>query len=158
MTWVYATLLGLASGVVAALCGVGGGIIMVPVMILLLGLDYKTAVATSLAVIIPTAIAATGQNWRGGLVNWKLVLAIGIGATVAAWFAAEWMRGLRNEALTKVFAVLLVATGIQMWFRKEPPSPAEGDAPPAPAGATTEPAVRASGSGHDGGPESGAGG
>ena len=126
MTWVFAMLLGLASGVVAALCGVGGGIIMVPVMIWLLGLDYKMAVATSLAVIIPTAIAATGQNWRGGLVNWKLVLAIGIGATVAAWFAAEWMRGLRNEVLTKMFAVLLIATGIQLWFRKEPVGAGDG--------------------------------
>lgn len=115
-----ALVLGLFSGVIAALCGVGGGIVMVPVMILLLGLDYKTAVATSLAVIIPTAIAATLQNWRGGLVNWRLVLAVAIGATVAAWFAAEWMRGLRNEVLTKVFAVLLVAVGLQLWFRKAP--------------------------------------
>lgn len=123
-TWLLACVLGLVSGVVAALCGVGGGIIMVPVMIWLLGLDYKTAVATSLAVIIPTAIAATTQNWRGGLVNWKLVFAVALGATVAAWFAAEWMRGLRNEVLTKVFALLLIATGIQLWFRKEPGSAA----------------------------------
>ena len=72
-TWLLAVMLGLVSGVVAALCGVGGGIIMVPVMIWVLGLDYKTAIATSLAVIIPTAIAATTQNWRGGLVNWTQV-------------------------------------------------------------------------------------
>ena len=66
--------IGVISGLIAALCGVGGGVVMVPGFVLLLGLPQKTAVATSLAIIIPTALMATTQNVRAGLVNWQVAL------------------------------------------------------------------------------------
>lgn len=108
--------IGIISGTIAALCGVGGGVVMVPAFVLLLGLQQKTAVATSLAVIIPTALMATMQNAKNGLLTgtWKLAVITAISASVLAWFGADWLKRLSNESLTRVFGVLLVVMGARM--------------------------------------------
>lgn len=109
---------GLAAGLLGALCGVGGGIVMVPAFIALLGFDQKQAVATSLGVIIFTAAAATVNNARHpGLVDWKVVLWVGLGSAVAAWFGSDVMRGLSNQTLSRLFGCLLVAVGVKMLWK-----------------------------------------
>lgn len=113
-----AILTGLAAGLLGALCGVGGGIIMVPAFVGLLGLEHKQAVATSMAVIIVTAIAATINNSRANnLIDWKIVAAVGIASAVAAWFGSDLMRSLSNQALTRIFGVLLVVFGLRMLWK-----------------------------------------
>jgi uncharacterized membrane protein YfcA len=114
MNIIIALLIGALGGLTAALCGVGGGLIMVPAFVLALGLDQKHAVATSLAVIIPTAFAATAQYARAGLVDWKIVLPTAIGAVLVAYFATDWMKSLSNVVLTRVFAVVLIGVGLRM--------------------------------------------
>ena len=110
-------LLGLVSGLVAALCGVGGGIVLVPVF-KAIGIGHKTAVASSLAVIIPTALIATMKNHQAGLVDWRLVGGVALGAVVAAYFGTELMQSLRNPVVVRIFAVLLLITGLQMLLVK----------------------------------------
>ena len=108
-------LIGLVAGCAAALCGVGGGLIMVPAFKYLLGLDQKQAVATSLAVIIPTAILATAKYARTTeLIDWKVVALTALGACLAAWFAADWLKSLSNPSLTRGFAILLIVSGVLM--------------------------------------------
>ncbi len=108
--------IGVISGTIAALCGVGGGVVMVPAFVFLLGLEQKSAVATSLAVIIPTALMATMQNARNGLLTttWKLAIITALSASLLAWFGADWLKKLSNESLARVFGVLLVAMGVKM--------------------------------------------
>ncbi len=110
-------LLGLVSGLVAALCGVGGGIVLVPVF-KAIGIGHKTAVASSLAVIIPTALIATMKNHQAGLVDWRLVGGVALGAVVAAYFGTDLMQSLRNPVVVRIFAVLLLITGLQMLLVK----------------------------------------
>lgn len=106
---------GILSGVAAGLCGVGGGIVMVPAFTQWLGLTQQQAIATSLAVIIPTSIVATFQNARGpGLVDWRIAAAAAIGACLTAGLAADWMKRLSNPMLTRIFALLLIAVGIRL--------------------------------------------
>ena len=88
-------LIGLAAGLLGALCGVGGGILMVPAFVGLLGHHHKQAVATSLAVIIITAIAATANNAR----------------------TPGMMRSLSNPVLTRIFGCLLLAFGARMLWK-----------------------------------------
>lgn len=115
---ILAILTGLAAGLLGALCGVGGGIIMVPAFVALLGLEHKQAVATSLAVIIVTAIAATINNSRANnLIDWKIVAAAGLASAVAAWFGSDLMRSLGNQTLTRIFGVLLVVFGLRMLWK-----------------------------------------
>lgn len=113
-----AILIGLVAGLLGALCGVGGGIVMVPAFVAALGLGHKQAVATSMAVIIITAIAATASNARHkDLIDWRIVVAVGLASAVAAWFGSDLMRSMSNQALTRIFGVLLVVTGIRMLWK-----------------------------------------
>lgn len=102
------------SGIIAALCGVGGGVVMVPAFVFLLKLSQKTAVATSLAIIIPTALMATTQNARAGLVDWKVAGVTAISASLLAYFGAGWLKTLSNESLSRVFGIILVVFGVRM--------------------------------------------
>ncbi|MEM9280357.1 MAG: sulfite exporter TauE/SafE family protein [Verrucomicrobiota bacterium] len=110
--------IGLLAGILAGLCGVGGGIVMVPAFVFLLGLEQKEAVATSIAVIVPTALIAIFRFSNAGLVQWNIFWPTAVGAMVAAWFATGWVRKLSNEQLTKIFAVLMIAVGISMLLKK----------------------------------------
>lgn len=115
---ITAALIGLAAGVLGALCGVGGGIVMVPAFVGLLKLDHKQAVATSMAVIIVTAIAATLNNARTNqLIKWEVVAAVGLASAVAAWFGSDLMRSLGNQTLTRIFGFLLVVFGVRMLWK-----------------------------------------
>ena len=113
-----AILTGLAAGLLGALCGVGGGIVMVPAFVGLLGLGHKQAVATSMAVIIVTALAATLNNARANnFIDWKVVAIAGLASAVAAWFGSDLMRGLSNQTLTRIFGCLLVVFGARMLWK-----------------------------------------
>lgn len=115
---IFAILTGLSAGLLGALCGVGGGIVMVPAFVALLGLEHKQAVATSMAVIILTAIAATLNNSRANnLIDWKIVAVVGVASAVAAWFGSDLMRSLGNQTLTRIFGGLLVVFGLRMLWK-----------------------------------------
>lgn len=113
-TILIALAIGVLSGVVAALCGVGGGVVMVPAFVTLLGLEHKVAVATSLAIIIPTALTATIQNSQNNLVHWKFAAITAISAATFAYFGAGWLKSFSNERLSQIFGVVLIVFGLRM--------------------------------------------
>ncbi|MDX1681075.1 MAG: sulfite exporter TauE/SafE family protein [Akkermansiaceae bacterium] len=113
-----ALLIGLAAGLLGALCGVGGGIVMVPAFVTVLGLAQKQAVATSMAVIVVTSAVATISNGTGSeLIKWKIVAITAIAAALAAWYGSEWMRKLSDPTLTRIFGILLIAFGVKMLWK-----------------------------------------
>lgn len=110
-------LIGLLSGAIAALCGVGGGLVMVPFFTTVLGLTQKQAVATSLAVIVPTALVATAKNMQSGLIHWPIFFATAAGACVAAFFMAEKLKTFQDANLTRIFALVCIIMGCLLWFK-----------------------------------------
>ena len=112
--------IGLSAGLVGALCGVGGGIVMVPLFGAVLGMKQQEAVATSLAVVVVTALAGTLNHVTkgSGLIDWRLMALAAGGAAVAAWFGTDWMRTLSNPTLTRIFGVLMVVVGLRMLWVK----------------------------------------
>ena len=112
---------GLISGTLAGLLGVGGGIVIVPVLFNVLPLfgipeavQMKLAIGTSLATIIPTSIQSARKHFAKGTMDVALLrsLAPSIGAGVLlGTVLAIWLRG---EALTLVFAVVAVAVAVNM--------------------------------------------
>ena len=117
---VYGVLIGAAAGLLGSLLGVGGGIIMVPAFVYLLGLETKVAVATSMAVIVVTSISATLNNAtdKVSLIDWRVALATGVAASLAAWFGADLMKTLSSQTLTKLFGVVLILAGVRALFWK----------------------------------------
>jgi len=112
-----AALIGIIGGVVAAVCGVGGGVVMVPAFVLLLKMDQKGAVATSLAAIVLTALCTSFRNHANGLILWKVAIPSGMAGGIVGWLAADWLKRLQDVTLTRIFATLLIALGIQMWVQ-----------------------------------------
>jgi uncharacterized membrane protein YfcA len=127
--------IGAAAGIIGALCGVGGGIFMVPMFVTFLGLTQKQAVATSLAVVIFTSVASTVSNVRAAqpLIQWPLFFAAAGSSIVFSYFMAEKMKAMADETLTRIFAVVLVSAGLWMWF--SPAGKGKGSPPP---GGTTQ--------------------
>ncbi len=111
-------LIGVFAGIIAGLCGVGGGILMVPAFVYLLGLEQKQAIATSMAVIAPTAAMAIFRFSDAGLVQWKIFIPTAIGSVIAALFAVSWAKEMSNQTLTRVFAFVMIAVGVSMLFKK----------------------------------------
>lgn len=106
--------LGLVTGVLSGLFGIGGGIVIVPVLIAVFGASDLVAKGTSLLVIIPTAITGTVANVRSGMVDVRSGLAVGLAAAVASAAGAS-LAGLLSPRLSSVlFGALLLAFAGQM--------------------------------------------
>jgi uncharacterized membrane protein YfcA len=105
-------LIGLVAGLFSALFGVGGGIVMVPLLIALLAYDARVATATSLAAIIFTATFGTLAHGALGNVEWGTALLVGIpamaGVNVGLWIKSR----ISSAALTYAFALLLIAVAV----------------------------------------------
>ena len=105
------------SGILSGLLGVGGGLLIVPIFMLLLGKDMHTAVATSLALIVPTAIAGALFHWSVGRVDVKLFL-ICAGFAVAGGVLGAWLAGSVSPTfLRRIFAALLLIVAVRMFFQ-----------------------------------------
>jgi len=112
---IIAIALGVAGGFVAALAGVGGGIIFVPALALVLGLTQVVAEATSLLAIVPVAILGTWQQRRTGDVHLRDALIIGIGSVVTAILAAIVADRLPEDILRWMFIALMVIVAARIW-------------------------------------------
>jgi len=107
-------LLGLASGLLAGLFGVGGGVVIVPVLTVFFKLDIKDAIGTSLAVIVPTAVMGSYAHWRHGNVRLFEAGLVAVGAVVSAVIGASITAQLSSQTLKRLFAVLLIVMAVRM--------------------------------------------
>ncbi len=109
--------IGLAAGLLCGLLGIAGGVLMIPLMVLLLHLDQKTAQGTSLAVLLPpTGIFAFIEYYRHGWVNPHLSIAMIIGVTLGAFAGGYLVQFIDTNVLRKVFAVFLMLIAVRVWF------------------------------------------
>ena len=127
-------LTGVLAGLLAGFFGVGGGVIVVPALILLfghlgLGGDWipHLAVGSSLATVVGTGAASTLAHHRRGGVRWDLVLALAPGIVLGASAGAAVAGALPELWLTRVFAVFLGFVGLRMLLRSR--GPAQGALP-----------------------------
>jgi uncharacterized membrane protein YfcA len=105
---------GAAAGVLAGLLGVGGGILLVPFLVLALGMTQHEAEATSLLVILPTAIAASIALRLRGVGDLPVALGLGAVGAVGAAAGALLALALPGSVLRVAFAVLLALVGVRM--------------------------------------------
>lgn len=113
--------LGLLSGILAGLLGVGGGIILVPAMIVFASLGPAVAKGTSLVVMIPTAISGTWRNVRNGNTDLPVAAALGIAGMITAFAGAAVSVRMSDELSNILFATLLlaVATKLALGLRQQ---------------------------------------
>ena len=121
-------LLGGAVGVLSGVMGVGGGVILVPAMVLLFGFTQHTAEGTSLLIIIPAAIVGSIRHAGHAYTDWRLALILGVGGVVGAWLGADVALGLDGDLLHKLFAVFLLLTGGHLLWSARAKQPAPSTA------------------------------
>ena len=113
------TLIGVSAGILAGMVGVGGGIVIVPALVYLFGMDQHTAQGTSLAVLLPpTGLFAFMRYYHAGHVDLKMAALIVIGLLIGGWFGGGWAQQLSGPALRKGFAAFMVLAGVRMFFQK----------------------------------------
>jgi uncharacterized membrane protein YfcA len=105
---------GVATGAAAGLLGVGGGILMVPFLTLAVGLSQHAAQATSLVVVLPTAVVASLALRRRGVGDLGVALRFGVLGAVGAAGGALLALALPGSTLRIVFAFFLALVGIRL--------------------------------------------
>lgn len=117
---------GLATGLLSALLGVGGGVVMVPAMVLGFGFGQHLAEGTSLAVIIPTAIVGAWRHGRNGYTRWRAGLTVGAGGIAGGLLGGLLAQRLPADILQTAFAVLLITAGVRLVRRGRQSSEVSG--------------------------------
>jgi uncharacterized membrane protein YfcA len=113
------TVIGLLAGILAGFFGVGGGIVVVPLLILLLHADQRQASITSLVAIIPTSLVAASAFLASGTVPWDQTvfgLIIAIGSTITAPLGAWALRTWKTTTVRWIFIVVLLVAAIQVVY------------------------------------------
>ncbi len=112
--------IGLLAGIFSGFMGVGGGVVMIPLMIMFLGYDQHEAQGLSLAVLaVPvTFVAAYTYHTGGHPVNWKYALVIAVCFVIGAWVGSKFAIKIDQAILKKIFAVVLVIAAIKLFFGK----------------------------------------
>lgn len=106
--------IGLASGLISGLLGVGGGVVLVPAILFFLPVDAHKAIGISLAVIVPTALSAAYRHFQYGNVDIGIAAIIAVGASVGAYGGATLANQLDPSMLRKLFGVFLVFMGVNL--------------------------------------------
>ena len=106
--------IGLAAGFLSGVLGVGGGIVIVPLLVAAAGYGPKRAMSTSLAAILLTAIAAAASHAQAGNVAWRDAALIGMPAVVGALLGAWIHQRVTARNVTLAFAGLLVVTAVKL--------------------------------------------
>ena len=121
--WLSFLLIGVFAGLSAGLFGLGGGVVVVPGLLLVLGWhgfngDYlmHIAVATSLITIIVTSLSSTYSHHRHQNINWPIVARLAPSLLIGAAFGAYLTNSLRSELLQLIFGVYLLAVAIKLWL------------------------------------------
>ena len=116
MLWVI--LAGVASGIISGL-GIGGGVILIPILVMLLNVAQQTAQGVNLLYFIPTAIIALVIHFKNKLVDKKLAVILAISGILGALAGSFVAVRMQNGVLQKIFAGFLLIIGLVEIFKKQ---------------------------------------
>jgi uncharacterized protein len=108
--------IGLCAGLLSGLFGIGGGIIIVPALMLLARMQPATATGTSLgALLLPVGALGAWQYFKNGHLDMRASLLIALGIFIGAYLGAVAMQQLNPMMAKRVFAVFLVLVSVRIW-------------------------------------------
>ncbi len=111
--------IGLLTGGASGILGIGGGIILIPALIYLLGFSQQQAVGTSLSIMLPPIGFFAAMNYyKAGNVNVKYALILAVMFMVGSYITSKIAVGLPEPVVRKVFSIFLVIVAIKMFFTK----------------------------------------
>ena len=110
--------LGLAAGILGGFIGVGGGVLIVPVLVLLLGFDQHLAVGTSLGALLPpVGILGAYEYYKHGHLHITYALLLGLGLLLGGYIGAVYAVKMSATTLRRIFGIFLLITSIRMLYK-----------------------------------------
>jgi uncharacterized membrane protein YfcA len=111
--------IGVVTGVMAGMLGIGGAVVMVPALVFIMGFSQQMAQGTSLAVMLPPiGIIAAYNYWKAGQVNLKFALILAVAFLIGSYFGSKLALNLPQPLLKKIFGVLLLLVAAKMLLSK----------------------------------------
>jgi uncharacterized membrane protein YfcA len=116
-TLVILVAVGLVAGFLSGLIGIGGGIIIVPALVLFLGFSQKEAQGTSLGILLlPVGILAVVQYYKQGYLNVNFVLIVALSFIAGGFLGSKLALTLSDAKMKKIFAIIMMLIAIKMLF------------------------------------------
>ncbi len=115
--YVLVALLGLVAGTATKLFGIGGGTVFVPSLVVLLGVDMVTAVATSLFVMVPVATISAITSWTAGTLHPELALPLILGIIIGAQIGPRVGQRIPKKRLRQLFGLVLLYAAVNMIYK-----------------------------------------
>lgn len=110
-------LIGLLAGFIGGLVGIGGGLIIVPLLIFVVKMNQYEAQGTSLAtLLLPLSFLAVFTYHRAGYINWKYVLLLSLTFMIGSYFGGEAALKLDQKTLKRIFACIMIIGSVKMFW------------------------------------------
>jgi uncharacterized protein len=111
--------IGISAGLLSGFVGVGGGLIIIPLLIVFVGLSQHEAQGTSLAVMLPPIGILAALNYsKAGLVKWEYAIVISLAFIIGGYFSSKWAVNMDPKLLKKIFGLILLIGGVKLIFTK----------------------------------------
>lgn len=112
-------LLGILAGMLSGMFGIGGGIVIVPILVLVFGLSQQTAQGTTLAMLsIPVSFVAALNYTKAKMIDWRIALLLAVGFMLGGYFGSKMAISLDPGVMKKMFAVLMIAMATKFLLEK----------------------------------------
>ncbi len=119
MDIVNALLIGLLAGILGGLFGIGGGSLLIPALILVMGFSQHMAQGVSLgAMLPPIGVLAAYKYWKEGNMNWRVALLISAGFILGGYIGATIANKINPKLMRKMFGIFLMIIAVQMIIKK----------------------------------------
>lgn len=116
ISFFYLAIIGVVTGLVNGLLGIGGGTILIPAMVFLLGVSQHQAHGTSLAIILPTTIASCIVYGINNDLNYTIAFEVALGGMVGGYLGAKLMNKISGNRLRQFFGIFMFLAGLRMMF------------------------------------------
>jgi uncharacterized protein len=111
--------IGVITGIMAGMLGIGGAIIMIPALVFFMGFSQQMAQGTSLAVMLPPiGIFAAYNYWKEGQVNLKFAMIIAVAFIIGSYFGSKIALNMPQAIMKKIFGILLLIVAAKMLLSK----------------------------------------
>ncbi|WP_378188353.1 sulfite exporter TauE/SafE family protein [Aquimarina sp. W85] len=116
---IYLVAIGLLAGFLSGTLGIGGSVVMIPLLILFVGFSQHEAQGTSLAVLsIPVTVLAAFTYYKEGFVNWKYALVIALTFIIGGFLGSKLAISINQTLLKKIFGGILLFVALKMIVNK----------------------------------------
>jgi uncharacterized membrane protein YfcA len=111
--------IGTITGAMAGMLGIGGGIVVIPALVMIMGLSQQTAQGTSLAMMLPpVGILAVYNYYKAGHVDIRIAILLAIAFIAGSYFGSKLAINIPQDLMKKIFGVVLFLVALKMLFSK----------------------------------------